>query len=414
MTSEVNKLSALKIARLTKTGIYNDGGGLYLQIRGKARSWIFRYALDGKTHYLGLGSAATFGLAEARERARAARQLVADGIDPVEQRRGKRAASRAEAAKRMTLREAARHYVASHEKGWSAKHAAQWSASLEQHVFPLMGDLDVAAIDTAAVMKTIEPLWSEKPVTADRCRGRLETLFDWAAARHLREGPNAARWKGHLSKLLPPVRRIAVVKHLAAMPYSEVPGLVQRLRNGAGDSACAALEFVILTAARSGEVLGATWGEIDLERGLWVVPASRMKAGREHRVPLSDRALALLRGLPAAPGTAEALIFPRSSGQPLTHKDVLKALRSMGGTGLTVHGFRSAFRDWVGERSNFPGELAEAALAHVTGDATERAYRRGDAIEKRRRLMQAWAGFCCTPPAAAEADSSGKVLPMRR
>ncbi|MGO4438551.1 tyrosine-type recombinase/integrase [Rhizobium sp. RAF56] len=408
----INKLSAAKVAKLDEPGLYADGGNLYLQVSQVAKritkSWIFRYTINGKARAMGLGSVDAFTLKEARERARIARQLLADGIDPLAEKAAKKAATAKSAASRMTFRQAAEGYMSSHRAGWSDAHTRQWETSLETYVFPLLGDLDVAAIDVGLVMKVIQPLWVKKTVTADRCRNRIELVLDWAKSSGHRSGENPAVWRGHLDKLLPKISKVAEKENLAAMPYAELPVFMQRLRATDGNAA-RALEFTILTAARSGETFGATWAEIDLDNGLWIVPKERMKAGKEHRVPLPDAAVKLLRGLPQGKGP-EAPVFTGGRGGPLRRIAMLDAMRTAGGDGVTVHGFRSAFRDWVSECTAFPGELAEVALAHATGNVVERSYKRGDVIDKRRKLMEAWATFLAS---TAGADSSGKVIPLK-
>lgn len=407
MTREINKLSAAKVATLKEPGRYADGGGLYLQIsKWDTKSWIFRYQLDGKARHMGLGAVHTFSLSEARKRAKEARQLVADGKDPIELKQAARAADRATEAKRLTFSEAAEKYIAAHRAGWkNVKHADQWANTLTTYAAPVIGNLDVAAVEIAHVMKILEPIWTDKPETASRLRGRIESVLDWATARGYRQGENPARWRGHLDKLLPARSKIAKVKHQPALPHVELPAFMERLRKLPSMSA-RALEFTILAAARSGETRGATWQEIDLAAKVWTIPAGRMKAEREHRVPLSDRAVAILKALPREDGTP--YVFPGASkGKPLSDMALLQCLRGLH-EGVTTHGFRSTFRDWSGELTNFPREVAEAALAHVVGDKAEQAYRRGDALEKRRKLMEAWSRYCETKPA-----NDKNVTPIR-
>ncbi|EHH10619.1 putative phage integrase [Mesorhizobium amorphae CCNWGS0123] len=408
MPRTINKLSAIEVAKKTKPGTYGDGGGLYLQVAKSTskvaeegdvtKSWLFRFMLAGKARYMGLGDVQTFNLKEARERARAARQLVTDGKDPIEDRRERTAALRADDAKRVTFKQASERYIAAHSAGWkNAKHAEQWKNTLETYAWPVIGDLPVAKVETAHITQILEPIWTTKTETASRVRGRVEMVLDWAKARHYRSGDNPARWRGHLDKLLPARSKVAKVEHHAAMPYAELPAFMKRLR--AMDSISArALEFTILTAVRTGEAIGATEGEFDFEKKLWTIPAERMKADRAHRVPLSDRSIAILKALPREAGSPYMFAGARPK-KPLSNMAMLELLRGMKGIeGLTVHGFRSTFRDWAAERSNFPREIAEAALAHVLSDKTEAAYQRGDMLDKRRRLMTAWAGYCGTAP----------------
>jgi integrase len=399
--------------RTAPPGMHCDGRGLYLQVTerddGKLnRSWVFRYRVAGRSRYAGLGPLATIGLSEAREKARTLRQERLDGIDPLEKRKSARIAGQQEAvakAKTWTFDQCARAYIVAHAPGWrNAKHLEQWRNTLATYASPVFGALPVRDIDTALVRKALEPIWSTKPETASRLRGRIELVLDWAKVGELREGEDPARWRGHLDKLLPPTRKVRKVIHLAAMPYAEMPGCLAALREREGIVA-RALEFAVLTACRTGEILGAQWHEIDAAARLWTVPANRTKRQREHRVPLSSAALAVL-GRMAAVRQSEYVFAGEREGAPLSSMALLIELRRMGHLDLTVHGFRSSFRDWAAERTNFPREIAEAALGHVVGDETERAYQRGDLLEKRRRLMEAWGEFL------AKAPPAGKVIPM--
>jgi integrase len=400
MAKQAAPLTARQVETRKTPGLIADGGGLYLQIAPTgARTWIFRYQIAGRRRDMGLGSAAVFSLAEARDRARAARRLVADGIDPIEARRATVAATRVDVAKAMTFAECADRYIAAHKAGWkNPKHAAQWPATLAAYVYPVFGSLPVQAVDVGLVLKAVEPIWTVKPETAGRVRGRIESVLDWATARGHRTGDNPARWRGHLESLLPARNKVRRVEHHAALPYGEVGAFMAELREQKG-LAARALEFAILTAARTGEVLGATWAEIDLEAHTWAVPAERMKVGREHKVPLSAPALAILKAIPKT--GSDDRVFR------LSNMALLMTLRRMERGELTTHGFRSTFRDWAAERTGFPAEVAEMALAHVVGDKVEAAYRRGDLFEKRRQLAEAWAKFCDAPPAA------GRVVPIR-
>ncbi len=391
------KLTALGVAKLKNPGMYGDGGGLWLQVTGKgAKSWIFRFTLRGKSREMGLGSAATFSLAEARDKALTCRKLCYEGIDPIEMRRGQRQDAAIEAAKAITFRSCAEQYIDSHKAGWrNAKHAAQWTATLETYVYPVFGDLPVQAVDTGLVMQVLQPIWTTKAETATRVRGRIESILDWATTHSYRRGENPARWKGHLANLLPKRSRVQKVEHHAALPFAQVPAFMQSL---AGQDGIAAklLAFTILTASRTGEALGARWSEIDLNAGIWTVPAERMKAGAEHRVPLSPAALAILGEMQ---GLDTTYVFPGGRrSKPLSNMGMLVLLRRMERPDLTVHGFRSSFRDWASETTDFPSEVVEMALAHTVESKVERAYRRGDLFEKRRDLMSAWASWC-TPTA---------------
>jgi integrase len=393
---ELGKLTATGIAKLTKPGRYSDGNGLHLQIsRWGTKAWILRYQLNGRAREMGLGGLEDVSLKEARDRARLARGMLVDGIDPIEIRAAKKRALQAEGAKRIAFREAAEQYISSHRAGWrNRKHAAQWLSTLETYAYPIIGDLSVADIDTAHVVKILERIWAAKTDTASRVRGRIERILDWAKARHFREGENPARWKGHIENLLPAKDKVRKVKHREAMSFADVPAFMTELRAKKGIS-IRALEFTILNSVRTGEVIYARWEEFDLFARTWTIPPERTKSGRPHRVPLNDRSMAILTELPREVGSP--FVFPGAKmGKPLSQAAMLEVLRGMRGYGLTVHGFRSSFRDWVGESTNFPREIAEAALGHVVEGKTEAAYRRGDSLEKRRRLMQAWGRYCAT------------------
>ena len=390
-------LTVKRVARLTKPGRYRDGAvrGLYLQVMSASnRSWLLRYALHGQERWLGLGSVETFSLAEARQRAHAARQLLADKIDPLTVRRSERAERSVAAARHKTFRVVAEQYDAAHGAGWSKKYRANFLASLQRYVYPTIGDLPVSAIDEALVLQVLQPIWHTRTVTAKRLRRGVAAVMDYAAASGYRTGENPARWRGHLQHLLPSPEKITQVQHFAALPYAELPAFMSELRAVPG-SAARALEFLILTAVRTGSVSGATRDEINLDSRSWVLSAARMKAGREHRVPLSQQAVSLLCALPRD-ATGNALFIGSRAGIAIGEaamRDVLAGLRP----GLTVHGFRSTFRTWAEERTSFPSVVAEQALAHTIGNAVERSYRRTTLYEQRARLMQQWADFCYTP-----------------
>ncbi len=341
------KLTALGVAKLKNPGMYGDGGGLWLQVTGKgAKSWIFRFTLRGKSREMGLGSAATFSLAEARDKALTCRKLCYEGIDPIEMRRGQRQDAAIEAAKAITFRSCAEQYIDSHKAGWrNAKHAAQWTATLETYVYPVFGDLPVQAVDTGLVMQVLQPIWTTKAETATRVRGRIESILDWATTHSYRRGENPARWKGHLANLLPKRSRVQKVEHHAALPFAQVPAFMQSL---AGQDGIAAklLAFTILTASRTGEALGARWSEIDLNAGIWTVRAERMKAGAEHRVPLSPAALAILGEMQ---GLDTTYVFPGGRrSKPLSNMGMLVLLRRMERPDLTVTGLEA--RSGIGPR----------------------------------------------------------------
>ncbi|MGB7280525.1 MAG: integrase arm-type DNA-binding domain-containing protein [Pseudolabrys sp.] len=394
------RLSSLTVKHARKPGMLADGDGLYLQVtRANARSWIFRYYRNGKSREMGLGSLKAVSLAGARLKAAACRGLLADGTDPIAARDAKRTQQALEDARAITFDQCAEAFITAHGAAWkNQKHFAQWKATLRTYVSPVFGSLPVQVVDVALIMKVLEPIWTTKPETAARLRGRIESVLNWAKARGYRSGENPALWKGHLSNLLPAHSKIAKVKHHAALPYDQTSHFMDTLRRQDG-IAPLALEFAILTAARTGEIIGARWAEIDLETKVWTVPASRMKNGREHRVPLSVEALAVLTKV--SEGEPDEFVFAGRKKRPLSNMAFLMLLRRMGHDKLTGHGFRSTFRDWAAERTNFQAEIAEAALGHVVGNKVEAAYRRGDFFEKRRRLMEAWAQFATTAPSDA-------------
>ena len=374
----LGRLTALKVDKTTRPGMYADGGGLYLRVtKDGTKNWVYRYMLNGRPRWMGLGPLAIYGLQEARAKALDARRRRHEGIDPIDARKAERMRARLDAAKAVTFKECADAYIDSHRAGWrNGKHAAQWEATLATYAEPVIGALPVQAIDMALVLKILQPIWTEKPETAGRLRGRIERVLDWAKVRGYREGENPARWRGYLEQLLPPLSRVRRVVHHAALPYAKLPDFLVQLREQEGIAALA-LEFTILTAARSGETMGARWSELNLLDKIWTVPAERMKAGKVHRVPLSARALALLQEMEALrpPGNAEGYVFPGGkAGKSLSNMAFLMLLRRMGRDDLTAHGFRSTFRDWAAERTNFPSEVAEMALAHTVSDKTEAAY----------------------------------------
>jgi integrase len=425
MPRTANRLTALKVEKAKRPGMYADGAGLYLRITPEGtKNWVFRFMLDGRPRWMGIGPLALYGLQEARGKALDARRLHHAGLDPIDARKAARARDRLEAAKAITFKECAVSYVQAHRAGWrNAKHAAQWDATLATYAEPIIGTLPVQAVDTGLVMKVLEQevggapsqartsLWTARPETASRLRGRIEVILDWAKVRVNRDGENPARWRGHLDKLLPARAKVQKVEHHAALPYDELPSFVEGLRGQESNSA-RGLEFAILTAARTGEVIGATWDEINWKEKIWTIDDARMKAGKEHRVPLCDRAIAILAELkpkPGETGTGGRFLFAGGkTGRPLSNMAFLMLLRRMGRDDLTAHGFRSSFRDWAAERTNFPNEVVEMALAHAVGSKVEAAYRRGDLFEKRRRLMNAWAEFCTTAPA-----ERANVVPLR-
>jgi integrase len=383
-----NRLTALKVERLKTPGLHHDGGGLYLRVLPSgSKGWVLRFMLDKRPRYMGLGPYPLIGLAEARQAALDARRQRYLGVDPIEARHAQRASQRPQSAKGVTFSECAIAYIEAHRAGWKhPRHIRQWSQSLADYVEPVLGGLPVAAIDTAAVMRVLTPIWTDKPETASRVRGRIESILDWATVRGFRTGENPARWKGHLDKLLPSKAKVKARGHYAAMPWRDVPVFMRRLRLEPGVAA-RALEFIVLTAVRLSDLVGSDredrtpmlWSHV--AGYLWTVPAT--KNGKEHRVPLSEAAMAVLADVQ---GLDPAVVFPGVTGNMLAH--LMRRLNAKG----TVHGMRSAFRDWAAEATSFPNHVVEMALAHTVG-GVEGDYRRGDLLAKRRELMVAWAAF---------------------
>mgnify|MGYP002622784146 CR=1 FL=1 len=384
-------------------GLRADGGGLYLQVTLSAdgaprRSWLFRYRSPcGRRREMGLGPTEIVSLVAAREAAEAAVKLLRDGIDPIEQRRETRAAAACAPARLMSFQQAAETHIASQAASWSEKQARLWTSTLKRYAYPVFGHLSVASIDVTLVLEVLKPIWSTKPETASRVRQRIEAVLDYATVLGQRQGENPARWRGYLQKALPAPAEVRAVRHHPALPFAQMPDFMAALR-GAESQSALALELCILTASRTEATLGAEWSEIDFAAALWTVPAARMKGRRsqrrDHRVPLSRQVLALLQALRTADPRGKFVFPGRVAGRPLSGMAMTMVLRRMGRADVTVHGFRSTFRDWVADATNCPREVAEAALAHVIDDKTEAAYRRGDALQKRRSLMQNWADYC--------------------
>lgn len=404
------------IHRLTDRAIRNaakplaDGGNLWIYPKGNARGWIFRFTLNGKAREMGLGSFPAVSLVQARKLAAQCREVLRSGIDPIDHRAQAARAAALKAAGVPTFTQAAARYIRAHRAGWkNPKHARQWCATLKTYARPIIGRTPVDAIGTEDVLRVLQPVWTTKTETAKRVQGRIESVLDFAAARQWRDQSNPARWRGHLDKLLPRPSRVATVEHHPAMPYGEVPAFMVELEAADGCAALA-LRFLILTACRTGEVLGAEWGEIDMDAAVWTIPAERMKAKREHRVPLTQPALDVLWTLPRI--ARNPYVFPGTrDGRPLSSMALLQLMRRLGyGVGgdrgdYVTHGFRSTFRDWSGEVSTFPRDVCEMALAHVIQNKVEAAYRRGDLFDKRRKLMTAWADWCGK-------GTGAKVLPI--
>jgi integrase len=401
-------LSAIEVSRLG-VGTHSVGGvaGLLLNVSATgSRSWLLRVKVGNKRREIGLGPYPAVKLAEASQRALATKEKIASGTDPVAEKVAARRQLIAAQAKARTFEECTHDFLLAKRAEWSnAKHAAQWASTLQTYAFPVIGSIGIANIETAHLMSVLTPIWTSKTETASRLRGRIESILSWASVQGLRAGDNPARWRGHLDQLLPAPTRVASVEHFASMPYSELAAFMVVLRNADGVAA-SALEFAILCASRSGEVRGARWDEIDLTHALgplWTIPAARMKAGKEHRVPLSGSAVHLLSTMPRA----NELVFPAPRGGQLSDMSLTALLRRLN-VAYTAHGFRSSFRVWAAERTNYPTEMIELALAHTQRDAVVAAYQRSDLLERRRVLMNDWADFIGSPVATAT------VVPLRQ
>jgi integrase len=404
MALGLNRLGVKELERRVAAGRYSDGGGLYLLVsKAGTKSWAFMVVVARKRYELGLGALAAVSVADARAKAAAIRADVARGVDPVLARDTQ---IRATSQQGTTFRDVATAYMDAHRAGWrSAKHAGHWQATLETYAYPRLGGMAVSAITTQDVLSVLSGLWTRAPETASRVRGRIEAVLDAAKAQGLRTGENPAAWRGNLAHLLPAKSRVQRVEHLAAMPYADVPAFYQSLVQSDALSA-AALRLIILTAARSGEVTGMKWSEVDLDAALWTAPAERMKGGRPHAVPLSTEAVDLLRGIKQRPGNKHVFVG-YVKGEPLADSTVLTFLRRLGHAQITVHGFRSSFRDWTADQTSYPREIAEAALAHANGDKVEASYRRTTFLARRREMMAAWSSYVA-------GQAAGNVVPMMR
>ena len=426
MARETKELSALEVGRIAAIGYHHVGGvsGLVLQVsRSGTKSWLMRVSVGGKRREIGLGGFPDVTLAGAKEAARNVREKIRAGIDPVAEKAAARSALAAAVASALSFKQAAEKYIEANEAAWkNAKHAAQWTSTLETYAYPIIGNLQVAHVDTAHIVNVLEPIWNIKTETASRLRGRIESVIDWAKVRGYRKGENPARWKGHLDHILPARNKVQKTKHHAALDYRNAGAFMAALKTVDGMGA-RALEFAILCSSRSGEVRGSTWSEIDFDSATWTIPAERMKAEREHRVPLSRAAIELLNGLERMSGTP--LVFPNAKNEILSDMTLTAVIRRMhdastktgdagwcdhSGKVITAHGFRSTFRDWAGETTAYPREVIEHALAHQLADKAEAAYQRGDLLDKRRRLMADWAKYCATVAKVANVTPINKQI----
>jgi len=401
-----HRLSDIAVRAKKRPGYVADGGNLYLRVApGGSKQWMFRFALRGRTRDAGLGPYPTISLVQARQEAERLRRLVAAGIDPIEARNKEREAARVAATRAVTFEACAREFIASHERGWRGHRTAKlWRAALAAHVYPVFGHEPVGAVDTALVLRSLQPIWAETPVMAGRVRSMIEAVLDSAKARGLRDGQNPAQWRGHLDHLLPSRKKVRREQHHPALAFAEIPAFMADLRATDDDLSALLLEFLILTASRSGEARGARWDEIDFKQAMWVIPPERMKGGREHKVPLSQRAVVILKQMGEM--RVSEFVFPgQSKNRPISNFGMRRLLCKLR-PGVTVHGFRSTFRDWAAETTNFPNHVVEMALAHAVSDTVEAAYRRGDLFEKHRRLMEVWANYC--------GRTSAQIVPLKR
>jgi integrase len=398
MARQINRLSARTVSTVRDSGRHPDGGGLYLSISPNGgRRWVFIFKRGGKSREMGLGAAKTISLAQARDLAGNARSVLAKGLDPISERE---AANRGASTRRLSFRDCAERYIKDNQAGWKNKiHVGQWTSTLRKYVYPTIGSTAVADVSVGDVITILGPIWATKTETASRVRGRIETVLDWGKARGYRDAENPARWRGHLDKLLPPRTKVRRVRHHPALPYADVAAFFVKLREECCVSALA-LEFTILTAARTRETTEATLAELDLDAKVWTVPAGRMKAGKEHRVPLPPRAVEIIKSATAFRGASakptDCLFHGIRKDKHLGVGAMLSLLDRMGRGDITVHGFRSTFRDWAAECTNFPNQVVEMALAHAIEDKSEAAYRRGDLFKKRTALMAAWVSYCST------------------
>ena len=404
----INRLTALQVQKLSKPGYHADGAGLHLCVKATGgKSWIFRYRYGGKEREMGLGPLHTVSLAEAREKALAQRKMLLDGVDPLAAKHASEVQRKLAEASVITFDTAATSYIASHRAGWkNEKHAEQWTNTLTTYASPVFGSLPVADITTPLVLRVLEPIWTTKTETASRVRGRVEKILDWCKTQGYRTGDNPAAWRGHLENLLSAPQKTKKVEHHPALPWREIGAFMQALRTMPG-AAALATEFIILTNCRTSEAIEARWAEIDMGEKRWTIPAARMKAAKEHTIPLSDAALAVLQRLKAETKEGEFVFPGGKKNTPLSNMACLALLKRMGRSDLTVHGFRSSFRDWAGEATAHPREVIEHAMSHQLKDKAEAAYQRGSLLERRRVLMADWANYCAQPAA------TGVVVALR-
>ena len=407
MARQINLLFDRGVKSQKKQGKYADGNGLYLQVsKSGSKSWLFRFMMDGKSREMGLGSINTVPLAKARIKALECKKLLREGIDPISDRFDRLNKTKADNRDVFTFKKCAEDYLKAHSASWgSLRHAEIWHSSIKRYADPVLGSMPVNIIERSHIMRVLDPIWREKTETAKKLRGRIESVLDWATVQDYRKGENPARWRGHLDKLLPKPSELHKVKHFAALPYPEINKFMDQLREREALSALA-LRLIILTSTRSGEVRGAIWSEFDLEKATWTIPAERMKAKKEHIIPLCKEALSIVQSLPRMAGN-DLLFAGSRSGKPLSDVVFKKLMERMGIKGITTHGFRSTFRDWAAEQTAFPREVIEAALAHQLKDKAEAAYFRSNLLDKRRELMNKWADYTMQPLAAG-----GKVISL--
>ena len=393
MAKQINKLSVRGIKSQNKSGRYADGNGLYLQVgKSGAKSWLFRYMLDGKSREMGLGSIRIETLSQAREKAKHCKKLLKSGTDPIRDRQKHIAIEKADNKEMLSFQKCTEGYLKAHSASWrSARHAGIWLSSVKRFAYPIVGSIHVNKIERGHIMNILDPIWREKTDTASRLRGRLESILNWATVQEYRKGDNPARWRGYLDQLLPKPSEIHTVKHFAALPYREINAFMSKLKEREALSALA-LRLIILTACRSIEVREAEWSEFDLENATWTIPTERRKMKKEHVIPLCKEALDIIQSIPRAEDSVHLFTGPRSN-KPMSDVVFKKLMERMKVTGITTHGFRSTFRDWAAEQTSFPREVIEDCLAHQLRDKTEAAYFRSNLLDKRRELMNKWADY---------------------